>query len=493
MTFRTTYYRILVVLGVNFIFIFTGLFPDNLAGQQKRHTSLMGWEHQKQLLILDRYHNYGGVFYDRGLFRFTTPSMIEHHDLDLITYGFSSHDDYHWYMDPDNSFRAFGGSFNIGEFLHGAELRNYIPLSENLTLPLKILRRYDMRQDRAMAFLGLTYRFHEDHSIGIRHTLTEQKPDLDITFHYSFGDLQTGGLQFELTALDWANNAAYDLGQRRGDQPPEMKRYETQPYLFSVRAASPTIQNFRGEWVAGIQTPQRFVAESMPEKYENQSFRDRTIARYTGMLVEYASPYFTAAFSWMHSYTRFSRTNTDESPAEPVNYGNFQNRHNLGLFLSVNYRSFYSENRIWYQRNRDRQFDHVRSENLSGVQVYPFNFRENRWMMQYRIGYDPASRGWKTALEFSSDYRKPLSGIIERADGSIARGLPYHLQYPHSLDERNERLTLYIGYRFTRQIFILFGASADLDREVIVEEADSQRIIRPGIFDGGFGRLVLYW
>lgn len=466
--------------------------PDVIQAQDLRQISLLGWDEQKKLMLLDRYHNYGGIFYDRGLFRFTTPPMIEHHDLDLITYGFSEIDDYLWFYNRDTGFRAFGGSFNVGEYLHGAELRHDVSLSESLSLPLHSYRRYDMRQDRMLLTLGLDYHLNRQHTIGLQHTLTEQKPDLEVTLFYRFRDFQSGGIQLEFTALDWANNPAYNLGQRRGDVIPEMRSYEQSPFLFSMKAASPQIRNFRGELVAGIQTPLLAVAESMPEE-SDESFRDRDRARYIGALIQYAVPGFTAAMSWRHSYTRFSRTNAETDFSEPVDYGNEQMRQFIGGFVSLGYRNIHFDNWIWYNFNRDRQFDRFETRFLFNEQIYPFHYREERWIMRNRVSLDPGERGFKIAVEWSADYRTPLSGIIERPDGSTARGLPYYLQYPFSIGERNERLTLFLGYRFTENSFIIFGASADLDREVIVEREHRRERIRPTMFDGGFGRLVFYW
>ena len=466
--------------------------PGFIHAQDLRQISLLGWEEQKKMMLLDRYHNYGSIFYDRGLFRFTTPPMIEHHDLDLITYGFSEIDDHRWFYNRETGFRAFGGSFNVGEYLHGAELRHDVSISENLNLPMHSYRRYDMRQDRMLLTLGLDYNLHGQHTIGLQHTLTEQKPDLDATLYYRFRDLPSGGIQLEFTALDWANNPAYNLGQRRGDVIPEMRKYEQSPFLFSMKAVSPDIRNVRGELVAGIQTPLQAVAESLPEK-SDESFRDRDRARYIGALVQYAVPGFTAALSWRHTYTRFNRTNAEAGFSEPVDYGNEQTRQFIGGFVSLSYRNFHFDNWIWYNFNRDRQFDRFETRFLFDEQVYPFHYREDRWMMRNRVSLDPGERGFKIAIEWSADYRNPLSGIIERPDGSAARGLPYHLQYPYSIGERNERLTLFLGYRFTEHTFIIFGASADLDREVFVERENRRERIRPTIFDGGFGRLVFYW
>jgi hypothetical protein len=465
--------------------------PTETSAQDTRHTTLFGWEERTQHIIKDRYHNHGGIFYDRGLYRFTTPGMTREHELDLITLDFTTVDDYNWFYRRENSLRGFAGSYNLGEFIHGAVIRNQVPITDNLRLPIHFTRRYDMHSDRALLELAFDYNISGRHNAGISHTLTEQKPDLDATFYYRFGDFSEGFAQIEFTALDWGNNAAYELSQRRGTVAPELQKYEVSPFLFSIRASFPVIGNLRSEVVGGFQTPQQSVAESV--EGSDEMFRDRERTRYLGLLLEYAIPGFTTAVSWQHRYARFSRTNAEEEFDEPVDYGNFQVHNSLGLFVSFSYRGFFIDNWLWRNYNRDKQFDEHEERFRSEFRIYPFDFEENRTQMRNRLGYDPVDRGFKAAVEWSADYRDFLRGTVDHPSHGIIHAFDYRSHYIRHLSNRQERLSLFIGYRFTRDIYFEAGASYDVDGDVYRGAFDQAYNETPSRFDGGFGRLVLYW
>lgn len=455
------------------------------------HQTLLGWEDETKLMILNRYQSFGGIFYDRGLFRFTTPSFTDEHDLDLLTYNYSTVQHYNWYYTEESSFRTYMGSFNLGKFLHGAEVRNFISLNDKLTFPLHFVKRFDMRADRSMLFLGLNYEVKENHNVGLSHTLNETKPDFDATFYYRYGNMRTGGVQVEFTALDWANNGAYELGQRRGTETPELRRYEVKPYLFSFKANSPLIYNFRVEAVAGLQTPLTSIAESMPEEHPDISFRDKDLARYAGILVEYAIPAITLGTSFRHTYTRFNRESIDDLP-QPVDYGNRQIQNSFGAFLGASYGKFYTQNWIWRNYNLDAQHDAYETRVVDGFEVYPFDFREFRWQLKFRLGYNLNSTGFTTALQFSSDYRKPTENY-NIYDDVYSRGYPYRIFYNRTLRLKNERLTYQFGYRFNEKTYVELGLSLDLDGDVIGTYWDTRFSEQRSWFDGGFGRFVMYW
>jgi len=476
-----------------FLFLsqFSLVLPQVSQAQEIRNNSLFGWEERTKHIIKDRYHNYGRIFYDRGLYRFTTPEMTREHELELISRDFTTLDDYNWFYNPENSFRGFAGSYNLGEFFHGATVRNYIQASESITIPLQFTRRYDLHSDRALIELGIDFNISGNHYAGIAHTLTEQKPDLDATFYYRFGGYTNGFVQIEFTPLDWANNASYELSRRRGDPFPELRDYKVKPYLFSIRGATPVINNFRGEIMGGVQTPQHSVTQGI-EGLE-VPFRDRELTRYLGFLLEYAIPYFTASVTWQHRLARFSRTNVEELPEVPTDYGNYQIHNSLGLFVSFNYNGFYIDNWIWRNYNRDTQFDKHKVRYYNVFQTYPFDFEENRVQMRNRVGYDPENRGFKMALEWSADYRNFLRGTVDHPDFGIVDAFDYRENYIRQISNRQERITLMIGYRFTDKIYSEIGASYDVDGDVYRGAFDQALNQNPSRFDGGFGRVVLYW
>ncbi|MEX1010469.1 MAG: hypothetical protein WDZ29_00255 [Balneolaceae bacterium] len=479
-------YTPVVLLGLLLL-----VLPHILSAQDLRQTTLFGWEERTQMMMLDSYHNYGGIFYDQGLLRYTNNDMTKEHDLDLLTYRFTELEDRNWYYNRENSFRTWMGSYDLGMFLHAATIRNVIPITDRLTMPLQITRRFDMRADRALLIPGLEYRLLDEHHIGLRHTITENKPDLDAIFWYRYREFQTGGVQLELIALDWMNNAAYDLGQRRGTRTPQLRRYEHRPWMASIKAASPVWNYLRAELVAGIQTPQISSAKSV--EGSDEYFRDRMVARYAGLMAEYARPGFTFALTWQHRRGSFKRSNYDDTYSEPLDIGSVENQHRLGAFLSLSRGRFYTDHHLWYNYNRDAQFDGHEETVQQGVVIYPYDFRERRWMMRNRIGYNPSDKGFHAAIQWSADYRQPRGRFEFEDTGVVHTWFPYQRNYPFLIWMTQERLTLLLGYRFSGKAELTLGASLDVDGDQRGAYRDGKRKFSPSLFDGGFAKLVVYW
>ncbi|MEX2585456.1 MAG: hypothetical protein WD315_03620 [Balneolaceae bacterium] len=494
-----------------FLWIPTGLIaqngtvqPETNSGEAKqrviddpppalRYNSLFEWEEKTRMMILDRYHNHGGLFYDRGLFRFTNLSMTKEHSLNLITYNFTPAEQYDWYYRAENSFRTWFGSYNLGMFLQGAQIRNYVTVSDRLTLPIQITRRFDMQAERALIQLGLDYRINENHTAGFSHTLTHQKPDLDATIFYRYGQPDSGFAEVSASALDWANNAAYNLSQRRGTDAPELRKYESAPFFFHLRAGGPVpfVQRLRGELVAGLQTPLNAISEL--GQSGGEEFRDREMARYAGGLIEYAVTDFTIGATLRQTWARFHRTDAGEPEGHPTDYGNYQIQTTAGIFASTQYGRFYLDSRAWYHFNKDHEYDIQprTSPYVDGYTYVPFTFRENRWQYQHRIGYNPDRRGFTISAEWSADHRNFLEGAYDWEGGTVY-GFDYRQMYPYQLTTLNTRITLMWGFRFNEFSSFVMGASYDLDGDRTGGFYEND--IHPHThFDGGFARFVLYW
>lgn len=464
--------------------------PSDVRAQMNQ--TLFGWEDEVKMMLFNRYQSDGGIFHDRGLFRFTTERFTDEHDLDLITFRFTETEHYDWYYAPSGGFRTYMGSYNLGLFLHGAEMRHQIQLTDRLTFPLRMVRQFDMRQDRALAILALEYELDGPHAVGALHTLNETKPDMDLLIYYRLGDFSDRALQLEFSPLDWANNAAYELGSRRGTETAELRRYEVKPYLFSFKSNVTFPDHFRLETMGGIQTPLRAVGESMPKEHPDRSFTDSDFARYGALLLEYAEPRFSLGLSFRHTFTTFSRRDTDENHPDPIDYGNRQIQNSFGMFAGFTWRNFYSQNWVWRNYNLDVQRDEYETRQQHGIEVYPFDFREFRWQMRLRAGYNLNSPGFTSAIEFRSDYRHPTENY-EIADGFESRGLPFRAFYMGTVGLRNERLSLQAGYRFNKNTYFVVGASLDLDGDIMGSYWDRQERENRSWFDGGFGRFVIQW
>ena len=465
------------------------VFTPTTASAQMRNT-LFGWEEWTRLMILDQSHNYGGLFYDRGLFRYTTPAMTKEHDLDLLTYEYTSLDHYDWHYSEDDGFRAYTGSMDLGKFLTSFELRNRRELTDRLSMNIRVLRRYDMRADRALLWLNFDYRLLENQTIGIRQTLTEQKADLDFMLYYRYGSFSGGMIQLEAGILDFGNNAIYALSESRDRDFEESRKYHRTPFLFSFKAVSPEWNGFRGEAMGGILTGSE--AQVGLQSRVDENTRDRQHGRYAGALVEWSAAMFTASINWQYHFARFSRENFTGNFDEPVDYGNMQFQNRIGGFIGVERGPIQFHNWIWFARVGDRQWDEHREEFWRDYQTYPFDFRENRTMMKNRILYMPETRGMIGGLEWSADYRDFLDDTYISDDFGTVHGFSYRQNYPYQLDHANTRVTLLFGYRFNEKTYLIMGASYDIDGDLYGGSFDNI-IHNRSYFDGGFGRLIMKW
>jgi len=488
--------RFIITLSAG-MFVLTALMP---VARAQTHTSLFGWNERTKQIVLNQYQNYGGPFYDRGLFRLYTPIMSKEHDLDLVTYDFSMIDDHGWHYNKQNSVRMYVGSFDLGEFLHGATIRNYIPVASGLTLPLVIDRRFNMRTDRTIIWLGLDYIYRDLHSFGFLQSVAEQKADLNGMIYYRFGTPATGWIQAEFTFMDWANNAIYGLGEFRGTGYHNSRKHERNPRLLSFKAASPVWNQLRGELMGGLMTRSR--SKVGPLEFDELNTLDRQRAHWFGALAEWANPNLTAALTWQTRYANFRRENyldfsdiphNGSFDVDEIRYGNFQLENTLGGIIAVRYGRLHLHNHIQHSWIRDRERDiHERpSQWYSNIIYAPFDYRETRWTLRHRISWIPEGPGFMASLEWSSMYHDMYSDYEFEFRGNPVRAFDYRQLY--ELASINERLTLILGYRFNNSTRVEIGASYDVDgdREQgfydYMVDRDARR------FDGGFGRLIVFW
>jgi hypothetical protein len=491
---KTYFNKRFIITLICGIFLLLLNFSDTI-GQTR--TSLFGWHERTMQISLNQYQNYGGPFYDRGLFRLYTPIMSKEHDLDLVTYDFSVFDDYSWHYQKQNSVKMYVGSFDLGEFLHGVTIRNYIPVAKRLILPLEIDRRYDMRTDRTVVWLGLDYQFNDLHAAGFRQSVSEQKADLNGMLYYRYGSHSAGWIQAEITFMDWANNAIYGLGEFRGTGYENSRKHEKHPRLLSFKAASPVWKGFRGELMGALITRSR--SKVGPIDNEELNTIDRQRAHWIGVLAEWGNSHITTAITWQTQYAHFRRSNDRftsllSGPDNEIRYGNFQWQNTLGGVLSVNYGSFHLYNQVQHSwiRDRERDINDRPSQWYSDIIYAPFDYREQRWTLRHRLSWIPDWSGLTASLEWSSMYHDMGSDYVFDFNGNPVRAFDYRQLY--DLASVNERLTFIVGYRFkNNRARIEIGASYDVDgdREQGYYDYMVPRATRR--FDGGFGKLIIFW
>ena len=466
----------------------------NLLEAQPRAT-LKGWENNLRLTIKDRSNNVGGFYYDRGLFRMHTPEMSPEHALDIFTYRFSYFEDYEW-LKSDNGFRTFAGSLNTPVFVVQSEFKSTLSTSDNGNFSIHAVQQEHLRAKRGLFLLGYIHRLGDMHSVGISHTLGQQKTDLDATFSYIFGTEETGWITADVTLLDWANNFVSELSTERQSEFEIRQTYSRKPYLFTLRLESPQVWIFRGEAVASFQP--RSAAEVSRRDFPGENFRLEDWVNYQGALLEARFPGGTAGVIYQRTFARMEREPAPGSDYQ-LDYGNRQVQQRAGLYLTYKWKSFGIEQWFWIERNRDQQFDenpdayatqdsNVRSYD-NRPDRYPFDFNEMRRFNKTRLFYEPEGRLISLFLEHNGDWRTPAFD----GQSSTVRAISYRNYYPNHIVARNERLTLGVGFAFSEHANLTLGVSLDLDHDLYNGWGNRRPDASPAYFDGGFGRLQVMW
>lgn len=453
--------------------------------------TLQGWENQQRLYIMDRTNNFGGFYYDRGLFRFTTPEMDLEYYIDLFTYRHSYFEDYDW-IHAENGFRSFMGSLNTPVFALRSELKNTIDAGSNGTLTIHAWQQEDLQAKRGLITVDYHYSLSERHRLGIMHTLGQRKTDLDATLSYRYGTRQTGLITTELTILDWANNFVSDLSESRQSEFEIRHIYSQKPYLGTLRLESPQMGPFRGEAVAAFQN--RSEAEVSRRDFPDENYILQEWVNYQAALFEGHFRGLTTGIIWQRTFARMERAPAPGSDYE-LDYGNRQIQNRGGAYLHYRWRSFGIEQWFFIERNRDQQFDEnpeayieqdPRARNLNR---YPFNFEEIRRFNKTRLFFAPRTRNYALFLEHNGDWRRPHFDT----GSTTVTAVNYRSYYPNHIVGRNERLTLGYSYTFSKTAMLTIGVSLDLDGDLYHGWDLRRENHSRAYFDGGFGRFMVRW
>lgn len=453
--------------------------------------TLKGWETNMNGFIKDRANNFGGVYYDRGLFRWTTAEMTLEYHIDMFTYGFSYFDDYEWFA-SDNGFQSMVGSLNTPEFAVNSRLKSHQAVSENGAITINAFQQEDRRAKRSLFVLGYQHRFGENHLAGVSQTLGQIKTDLDATLFYQFGNSGIGFITTEITFLDWFNNKVTGLSEDRQSEFLIRHSYTNKPYLYVLRLESPQIGFFRGEATFGVQP--RSEALVSRRELPDEDFIMEDWVNYQAALFEANYAGLTAGILYQRTFARMQR---DAAPGTDylLDYGNRQIQQRGGAYLHYRWKDLGFEQWFFVERNRDHQFDNEPAEyRVQDPQAggrYPFDFNELRRWNKSRIFYQPIT-GFTAYLEHNGDWRD-LGMDGETGDGRVFEALNYRTYYTDQIVSRNERLTLGFGYRFFENFWLTLGASYDIDGDLKDGFDQDRQNASPARFDGGFGRMHFTW
>lgn len=476
-----------------FIILFssTGLSQIYAQGAAE-HATLVGWEERTLNFMLDRSHNFGGTNYNRGLFRDNINLMSPEHEIDLLTYRFTFVEDFNWQM-ADEAYRLSFGSLNATDFAVENKIKSTYDIDKNNSLLINGTHEENFRASRFFFQLGYEHHFKGNHHVGGSHTFLNDKSDLDLTAYYRYGTLEEGMVYAGITLLDWTGNVvqglADDSDNRYNDTYDLTFKYEKSPKLLNLKLISPQVGNFRAEILAGLQT---FSQKLVNPSGDTLDFRDQEWAHYAGALIEYAYSKGIVGFTYQRRFSKLRRRPAQGSQFEE-DFNNWQFSDRGGFFATGRFGHFQLEQWLWLERNVDRLQGERVPDDLAPDYLpnerRPFNFIERRLKIKSRVLYGSLEKGIQTGIEFHADYRYPQG---EKAPGSGVRNFDFRNVYP-IVRNRNERMTLTIGYRVNENFYLLGGISYDLDKDKQSGIGLPRITGTPTWFDGGFGRISLNW
>lgn len=341
------------------------------------HATLMAWGQRIQNFMLDRSHDYGGTNYNRGLFREHINEMSAEHEIDLMTYRYTLIDDYNW-IKADHAYRVSMGSLNATNFAIENWIKDDYSFNKRNKLLINGYQTQNIRADRFLFYLGYDHEFGSKHHVGVEHTLSDEKADLDASFYYRYGNFTNGMAEFKVTVLDWASNIIEGLAansrNRYNQRYDVTHKYFNRPELFSIKLISPKSKHLKAELLAGLQTKSRKKVEDHPDTL---SYIDHEWAHYIGGLVEYSNQYFTAGLTFQRTFSKLKRDPIKTSNYD-LQFGNWQILNKAGFYAATRVHQFRLEQWLWYEYNIDRlQGDKVPGDLLARrFKRVPFHYHE---------------------------------------------------------------------------------------------------------------------
>lgn len=441
------------------------------SSSRSTHATLEGWASRRRRQMLDQHHAYGNQFYDRGVFRHITPQTDREYAIDMATYQFSPVQDYAWGR-IDTGMRLRMGSIVRAKWAMLAEMKHDAPLADDHSLRVDAVLQQGGRAQRA--FLEFSYRWDvaARHRVGVRHTVTQYKPDFDASIFYRYSTEHLGTARLEMTMLDPYNNFVFDvLGVHEQDDPYK-KSYSIQPYLAQLSLASPEHYPLRGEVRVGWQPQGTLVVQSQTDP--SRRYRDRTRAHYLGALVEYDFDPVTAGLVYQRDQTFLDREGLREGVAS--DYWNRQRMHRGGGFLIGSWWRLRGEAWAFVGDYRDRQ--RGTHFGLSTIND-PLDWTAPRQRYRVRLSYIPEPTGVYGAVEYLALKRDLNDAAADR----VARQWTKNW---YRLGPSNYRTTFMLGYRFGSGAVVL-GMNYDLDGDITFKNRSHKR------FDNGFFRFSLKW
>jgi hypothetical protein len=442
-------------------------------------TTIEGWAESRRHLVLDRKHSIGGRLYDRGIFRHVTPKTNREYAHEMLVQRFSS-EAFNERRRARNSLLLRIGSIRRDLLAFVSRIRSRVPLDTAHALTLDAVLQQDGQATRSFLELGYTWQFAPRHALGVRHTFSEYKRDVDPTILYRYAGRRLGSAEVALTFQNlYSDILDQQLGIFPGDRE-VIRDYIRHPYLFSFSYASPDHLPLRGEVAGGIQPTSRAIYAS--QRKPEYRYRDDRRLHYLGAVLEYRYASVAGGFFYKRDVSRLRRVGTGENVAS--DYTARQQFQRFGPFLKGRWGPFQGMVRGFLGSYQDRQTGKDYSESVLPENI---SYDEGQHGLQGRLLYEPDS-GLSVGLEYAALRRRYAreDDPSRVGNGSIVFA-PWTEQY-WGLGPSNHGLVGRIGYRFSGgELVTGVGYDLDGDDDYPTKDLGTRR------FDGAFGRLILTW
>ena len=427
--------------------------------------TLAGWAARHRRSVLDQSHSFGGVFYDRGVFRRITPGMDREDAIDRATYRYTPGQERVWGR-YGSGLRLRAGSLTRTQWGITTEIKHAARLAEGHALRIDAVLQENFQAQRALLEIDYAWTLAPRHRVGARHTFGRYKADLDASVFYRFGTSRTGWARVELTALDLYHDLLYDvLGVWRGREE-YTRNYTQHPVLAQLALATPASVPLRGELRMGWQRPGVKVVQSQVDA--SVRYRDRQAVHYLGALASYDLGPATVGLVYQRDQSSLDRLGLGAGMTS--DYRTEQRFERGGAFVMGAWGPLRGSAWLFRGRYADRQNGTDFSRSTIDQSL---DWSETRTNLQLRAYYLPAGTGWFAGLEYVSLARRqndPFGVMKEQwATSWAGRGLSHY------------RGPVILGYRFGRGAVSL-GINYDFDGD---RKGDR--------FDNGFFRFVFTW
>jgi len=459
--------------------------PDSIQSLKESdysfRTTLEGWARDRRRYILDRTRSVGGRLYDRGIFRVITPSTPRDYAHEMLSHRFLS-EAINMQRRADNSLLLRSGSVRRDLLAFYSHIQSNVALSEGHDLNFDAVLQQDARSNRAFLEMGYTWQVAAHHAIGVQHTFSENKRDLDLTALYRYMRPQIGELEVGVSFQNLYSDLIDQQLGVDGDDREVIRNYTRSPYLLSLSYSSPERLPLRGELFGAFQPTSQATYSS--QKRNEYRYQDERRIHFFGALLEYRYPSWTGGMFYKQESSWLKRVGTGEEVSS--DYTAQQRSQRIGAFIKGRYGPLLGILRGYLGTYRDHQDGEDYAQSLLPKRL---SYDERYQALRVRALYQPET-GMFTGLEYLAFHRSYDEGSDPTRVGENFVFAPWAEQY-WGFGPSDYGLLGLVGYRFERgKVVVGAGLDLDGDDDYPADHSSKERTRR---FDGGFTRLVLTW